>query len=274
MGQVLRLIPAAFWLPLRHWRVTTRIFWPAILVLLIAVTVPAEIAMAAGQPSVLLGFIVIMLCGMVWQALVLASGLIRWHRHLILGSEPAPARLFLWGAEWRYFGRWLWLGLVTYGLGLFIIFLFSSYLELTGEVEAADAATTWAASPTGLSWSAVLGAVVVSGLMPMTCISLAAIAVRTHRSLSDSPACSRSKRFGTRAMLSVGLFSTIAPFLIAEPLLVATIDLGSNADAGTSFSNALLVWCLHWLWPQLAVVVFATFLSLCYRSLWPSPGQF
>ena len=79
---------------------------------------PEALAKLAEQAQYMAIFYAAVCIIIVVYSIMMASALVRWHRHLIKDDGPKSARAWLRRAEWWFLWRWTWLGLVFIVLGM------------------------------------------------------------------------------------------------------------------------------------------------------------
>lgn len=120
-------INKAFWLPIRDFGAVLRIFWPLIILLLffyaflafgvVALfgfelpSTPEQLRNLRVDPSQIGLLIFIIISGSIYIYIVAASGIVKWHRVIVLNEPPTAISIQPNFRSWRYFGYSLLLGL-------------------------------------------------------------------------------------------------------------------------------------------------------------------
>ena len=105
------LIGHSYALPLQKFGSLVKVFWLPVLVWVIFAIGSEYAHRHLIEPGTFTFFalpVVFLLC----FTIAIASGLVRWHRHLIKDNPPESAQPWLQRGEWQFLWRWSWLGLM------------------------------------------------------------------------------------------------------------------------------------------------------------------
>jgi hypothetical protein len=258
------LIGRAYVAPFERWRAAVTIYWlPGVMWLVVWLVFEAGSLMLGLETlgaSATVGVLIVVFALFFYQSIVMASGLIRWHQHLIDGAHPRSARLWLSGEECPYWWRWFCLGVVMCLLAL----LFAGVLAV---IFVPDFFSDHAAKSSDVAFdrissgSFVLAMALVGWLFPRTFLSLAAVAIGEKQSFSVE-----AQRIVTKTdctLLTLGILMTAAPFLLASIGISAWLPERSLARMAPGYVLGRSFSCLL---DFLAMIVFASLLSLFYRA--------
>jgi hypothetical protein len=256
------LIGQSYALPLQKIRSLVKVFWLPVLVLVIFAIVIGYAARHLIEPGTFIFYalpVVFLLC----FTIASASGLVRWHRHLIKDNPPESAQFWLRRGEWRFLWRWSCLGLVYVLLGVLAL-LVSGWIAvfIMGTESIPRMLNT--IGPVQ-DWIFVLAMGFTVWFFPRTFLSLAAIAVgegQEYRAVAKQM-IARSDC----SALALAILATTAPFVLIGIGLSLMIE-PATPDALLPELSALYiaVGVLHFISYFMATIVFATMLSLFSRE--------
>jgi hypothetical protein len=204
--------------------------------------------------------------------IAIASGLVRWHRHLIKDDPPESAQPWLQRSEWQFLWRWIWLGLMFVLLGVLALLVGGCIAvfvmgpeSILGMLDPNSPAISLILFAGILFWIFLLAMGLTGWFFPRTFVSLAAVAVgegQEYRALA--------KQIITRSdcsALALAILATTAPFLlfgIGLSLMMELAALGTLLPELSTLYIAVAV--LDHIFHFMAIIVFATMLSLFYRE--------
>lgn len=260
--RTLSLVARACALPFVRLGTVWHIFWPALIVLAASVTAMQLVSAHLG-PAVRERDLMAISTGLVgitiWQSLITASGLVRWHRHLVDDAQPERGRLWLDGSEWWFYLRWVVVGSVAYLTGLALILVLTAGRTAAGldygDWSALDQTAEALAGLLGL----FIGVAALALFWPRLALSLAAVAV-------DRPTPLLGQR---RLALSLAIAATASVCLIVEELLVllpGALGLPTETFA-TRHPGTIALTTLTFVAYQFSLIAFAAMLSLFLREM-------
>jgi hypothetical protein len=260
------LIGQSYALPLQKFRSLVQVFWLPALVWAIFTIVIGYATRHLTELGAFALAVVFSIC----LVIAIASGLVRWHRHLINDNLPESAQPWLQRGEWRFLWRWSWLGLVYVPLAVlallvggcvaFFVMGPESILRMLDPDRPAVSPTLFAGI---LSCTLVLAIGSTGWFFPRTFLSLAAIAVgegQEYRAVA--------KQIITRSDCSaLAILATTAPFLLVGSGVSLMME-WATPDALLPELSALYIvdTLLGFISCFMATIVLATMLSLFYRE--------